>query len=103
MWFSNNATKIQLRSIQNDLDYIILLLNNVLTYERKHMADLTSIRAAIVANNDAANSVIVLLKSLSELVRNTAPDQAALDQLATEINAKAAEMAAAVVENTPSN
>lgn len=66
------------------------------------MAKLDDLKAAIARNHDAENSVIELLKGISQQLKDAQAggDPAALDAVIAEIEASTERLAAAVVENT---
>jgi len=91
--------------IERKLDDILSKLEALTRKQTKDgkliMADLSRITAAISTNNSAVDSAVILIKQIAEALRNAGSDQAAVDALAADLEAKAAELAAAVVENTP--
>jgi hypothetical protein len=91
--------------IERKLDDLLSKLDALTRKQTKDgkliMADLSRITAAIATNNSAVDSAVILIKQIAEALRNAGSDQAAVDALAADLEAKAAELAAAVVENTP--
>jgi len=65
------------------------------------LADISNITRVVEENSDVQASAIVLLGQLSQLIRDNATDQAALNSLADQLDAQQDELAAAVVANTP--
>lgn len=75
-------------------------LLNVKQTLKKMGAQLDALQAAVAKNTSAENSAIELIKGLAQQIKDLQPDQAAIDALAAEVNAKADALAAAVTENT---
>ena len=67
------------------------------------MATIAELEAAVVRNTDAEDSVIVLLKGISQQLKdaNASGNPAAIAEVITRLDAGTAKLAAAVVENTP--
>lgn len=67
------------------------------------MATMDELRAAIARNHDAENSVIELLKGISQQLKDAQSnnDPAAIAAVIAEIDQSTDKLAAAVVENTP--
>jgi hypothetical protein len=63
--------------------------------------ELDRLTASTTAEITVGDSMAVLLGTLSEIIRNTAPTAAALSALADTVDAKTAEWTAAVIANTP--
>jgi hypothetical protein len=57
--------------------------------------------ASVAALTSAEKSAVALLGQLAQLIRDNSSDPAALNKLADDIDADTAEIAAAVVANTP--
>ncbi len=57
--------------------------------------------ASVAALTSAEQSAVALLGQLSQLIRDNAEDPAALNKLADDIDSDTADIAAAVVANTP--
>lgn len=67
----------------------------------KIMAKLSDVQALVEAEDNVIDSAITLLEELAQAVRDLTPDQAAIDALAADIEAKTGVLANAVVANTP--
>jgi len=101
------------RETDRKLDLIIAMLTAVLQKETKIMSDigdvLTKAEAAAAANSSAEDAVEALLLTLSQEIldlKNAAVGTdptivARIQTLSDTLNAKAAQLAAAVVANTP--
>lgn len=63
--------------------------------------DLTRLQAAVAQDNTVNQSAITLLANLSQMVRDTAGDPAAVNALADQLAAQQQALADAVVANTP--
>ena len=68
---------------------------------KKMTAELQKLTDAVTALKSVDESAIALLKQLADQVKANANDPAAILKLADEINAEAANLAAAVTANTP--
>jgi hypothetical protein len=62
-----------------------------------------SIRAKVAHNIEVTQSALVLIQSLSEQIRANATDPAALEDLASQLDASSDALAAAVAANTPAD
>jgi methyl-accepting chemotaxis protein len=65
------------------------------------MLDLTALRAEITENSDAVASAVVLISALVDEIRANAGNQAAINEIANQLDAQTAALAAAVAANTP--
>jgi hypothetical protein len=88
------------------LSVIIVILIYLTIKIKKIMIDLTKITADVAANTNAVNSAASLLQELTALVKAIPPSsdpvtQAAIDNLATTMEANTANLANAIVTNTP--
>lgn len=85
-----------LRSFENSLS---LILKN----QEAIMASIADLQAAVARNTDAEDSVVVLLKGISQQLKDAkaSGDPAALDAVISTLDANTAKLGAAVVENTP--
>lgn len=84
----------QLDRIEHKLDWLI-------QGELHQMADLTQLTTDVAADTDAVNSAVTLLNTLAAEITANANDPAALAQLASDLEANTANLAAAVTANTP--
>lgn len=84
----------------------LVLSNNTLLTQLKSQSDqmaltLADVQADVAQEATVIDSAITLLKQIAALVAALQPTQAAIDQLASDITSKTAELAQAVVDNTP--
>ena len=63
--------------------------------------ELDRLKASVEAENTVIASAEALLAGLAQQIRDLASDPAALNALADEVDAKTAELSAAVTANTP--
>lgn len=108
LWFG--ATD-QLDRIERKLDRALVMLTTVLKQEQSIMAAiddaLANAESAAKSESDAEDAVVALLKTISAQIAalkaaGTDPATVArIQALADGLNAKAAALGAAVVENTP--
>ena len=76
-------------------------LENFLTSKFNHMAnELDNLKAAAARETSLEQSAIVLLQNLSSMLKS-APDMAAVQTIADQLNANADGLAAAITANTP--
>lgn len=85
------------------LDEILRLLRRVTTQEKTIMADLSALTNAIRSNSDAVDSAVTLIQELAQKISDAGTDPQALAALVDELNAKDAELAQAIVANTPAD
>jgi uncharacterized coiled-coil protein SlyX len=74
---------------------LILALYNTQQLE-KIMATLAQLQAAVAAEKTVVDSAVVLLAGLVERLKSLEPNQAAIDQLAADVEAQTKELADAV-------
>ena len=67
----------------------------------KIMASLADLQAEVTAEDTVIDSAIALIQGLAAQVAALAPNQAAIDALAADIQGKSDALAAAVAANTP--
>jgi chromosome segregation ATPase len=96
------------QQIERQLDEVLLRLKALNNRARRHtkqgeklMADLSRIQAEVAENGTVIGSAITLIQQIAEALRNTGTDQAAIDQLAADLDAQASALAAAITANTP--
>ncbi len=65
------------------------------------MTDLSGIEASVTATTDAEQAAIDLLNQLGQLLKDAGTDPVKLKALSDALDAKKADLAAAVVANTP--
>lgn len=94
--------------LRNTVTEILVRLTKVAQTEGTQMALLDGIRDAVAANTSVDQSAILLLQdltariaALADQVANGTVDPAEVAALAAELQARNAELAAAVVANTP--
>lgn len=77
-------------------------LRDLIRQEAKEtQVDLTNITQAVTDNTTVEEGAITLLGQLSDLVRGTAGDQQAVNDLANKLDSEKSNLAAALVANTP--
>jgi flavorubredoxin len=86
-------------SLKNQ-EKIAEVLSVILKNQETIMADLSGVRGAVEGLTTVVDSANALLENLAQQVRETAPNQEALDELANQIDAQRQELAAAVAANT---
>jgi len=82
---------------------VITLLDFVLQDLETIMATITELQAAVARTTDAEDAVIVLLKGISQQLKDAqaSGDPAAVAAVIATLDANTAKLGAAVVENTP--
>jgi len=65
------------------------------------MATIADLQAEVAQEDTVIDSAVTLIKGLADQVAALKPDQAAIDALAADIQAKSDALAAAVTANTP--
>jgi hypothetical protein len=98
----------QLDRIEARIAHLERLINLVVSVTRTQLQeqltmasqldDLTN-QVSLIESVD--QSAVTLLQQLSQIISNTEPTQAAIDNLAARVNASATALAAAVTANTP--
>jgi hypothetical protein len=76
-------------------------IGKILTNQEQEMADLTRLTTEVSETNGVVDSAIALLNQLADLIRQTAGNQAEAEALADSLDAKQAELAAAIASDTP--
>lgn len=64
-------------------------------------SNMTHLQASVTAMNDTVDSAEALLAGLSQMLKDNAEDPAAINDIANQLDAKQAELAASLVANTP--
>lgn len=82
-------------------DQIINLLRQIQKEEVQELATLADVQAKVTAEDTVIDSAVALITGLAAQVAALAPDQAAIDALAADIQGKSDALAAAVSANTP--
>lgn len=83
------------------LAHIISSLGELHRKVNQIMATLADVQAAVTAEDTVIDSAVALIQGLAAQVAALAPNQAAIDALAADIQAKSAALADAVAANTP--
>ena len=65
------------------------------------MASLADLQAAVTAEDTVIDGAITLINGLAAQIAALAPNQAAIDALAADVQAKSDALAAAITANTP--
>lgn len=65
------------------------------------MATIAELQAAVARETDAEDSVIVLLKGISQQLKDAQGDPNAIADVIAKLDANTAKLSAAVTENTP--
>ena len=76
-------------------------LDLILNKENRIMATIADLQAEVAQEDTVIDSAVTLIKGLADQVAALKPDQAAIDALAADIQAKSDALAAAVTANTP--
>jgi hypothetical protein len=63
--------------------------------------NIEDLKREVAENKEVMGSAVTLLKNLSQKIQDNINDQAALKQLATDLDTGSTELATAVTENTP--
>jgi len=82
-------------------DLILQRLADLHSQGEAMSAELDRLTAEVAETKTVIDSALVLIRSIPQLIRDAGTDPAALKALADELDAKQAELAAAVTENTP--
>ena len=97
-----------LQAINDKMDRILTTLDQVKAQEKIMSAELEALEAQVKENEEVEQSALVLINGLADRVKELADEVAAagadpakLVALAAELDASAANLAAAVVANTP--
>lgn len=93
----------QIPEVEVLLRALIAKQNLMLSKLERIMATMDDLKAAVARNTSAENSVIELLKGISQQLKDAqaANDPAAVQAVIDQIDANTAAAAAAVVANTP--
>jgi hypothetical protein len=75
---------------------LILQHRKIIEQQEQIMADLSGIQGAVSGLTTVVDAAGATLEQLAETIRNTEPNQEALDDLANSIDAQRAELAAAI-------
>lgn len=88
--------------IHSDETEVLRLLNHIIQNQKKIMTDLTVLEQEVSESATAQESAIVLLKDLTARIIAAGTDPVKLKALTDAMSANTDALAAAVVENTPS-
>lgn len=77
------------------------LLTRIYKQGEKIMASLDALQKAVAAEDNVIDSALTLIQGMADQIKNLTPDQAAIDALAADVQAKSDALAAAVAANTP--
>lgn len=77
------------------------VLHRIVQMEERIMKELDDLSTEVEETRTGIDSAIVLLNGLSQLIKDAGTDPAKLKELTDSLDAKNAELAAAVVANTP--
>ena len=83
------------------IDKILTAINQLVTEEKKTMADLTALTEQVSSNTDVVNSAVVLIAGLADQLQAAASDPAAVQALADTLRTNNQALADAVAANTP--
>lgn len=88
--------EVTLEGLSKQLDFI-------LENQEILMATIVELQAAVQRNTDAEDSVVQLLKGISQQLKDAkaSGNPAELDKVISQLDANTAKLASAVVENTP--
>jgi hypothetical protein len=102
------AIRVDLDELSAKLDAVLALQSKtleavqlILRQEVAMTAELETIKAQVATTEDVEDSATQLLNSLSTLILSLKDDPAAIAALAGRLQSSAADLAAAVVANTP--
>lgn len=91
----------RLHQLERTIDHRFDRLENFLNSKFNHMAnELDNLKAAAARETSLEQSAIVLLQNLSSMLKS-APDMAAVQTIADQLNANADSLTAAITANTP--
>lgn len=91
-----------LRRLDDKLDALHNLVAASAAREEHTMKELDDVKREVTETGTVIGGAVTLLNSLSQLIRDNAGDPAALRQIAADLDAQQAQLAAAIVANTPS-
>jgi regulator of replication initiation timing len=89
------------RRQERKIDGIARQVGAILEEEILMSQELDNLTAQVKSNTDAEQSAVTLLTKLSDLIKASVNDPAALTKLAGDLKGSADQLAAAVVANTP--
>lgn len=89
--------------VRRSLEKLQTKTDRILNKMEKLMAKIDDLQAAVGENHSAEDSVITLLRGIAQMLKDAqaSGDPAKLDEVIASIRASTDKLAAAVVENTP--
>lgn len=87
--------------VRRSLERLQTKTDRILNKMEKLMAKIDDLQAAVGENHSAEDSVITLLRGIAQMLKDAQGDPAKLDEVVASIRASTDKLAAAVVENTP--
>lgn len=87
--------------VRRSLEKLQTKTDRILNKMEKLMAKIDDLQAAVGENHSAEDSVITLLRGIAQMLKDAQGDPAKLDEVIASIRASTDKLAAAVVENTP--
>ena len=78
-------------------------LNQIINQQETVMADLSELQQEVEQLTDVVQSGVTLINGLADEIRELEPNQAAIDALASSIDAAAQQLADAIAANTPAD
>lgn len=79
------------------------MLSLILENQEATLATIQELQDAVKREQDAEDAVIVLLKGISQQLKDAQGNPQAIQDVITQLDANTARLGAAVVENTPAN
>lgn len=95
------ALAVMIERLDAKLDDLAGRIHHLIRMERQEMSDLSTLQTAVEADTAVDKSAITLINGLAEQLRAAANDPAAIQALADQLSANAADLGAAVAANTP--
>jgi len=89
------------RIIKDELKEVKILLHDIKGLGEHMAEELERLQQEVAETKTVIDSAIVLLGQLADLIRQNATSPAALNALADDLDAKQAQLAAAITANTP--
>jgi hypothetical protein len=98
---STDGLEKRLAKIKRRQHSIQKMLAQAIIQEETKLANLTNLQNVVAAQGEVIDSAVALMGELSNDVKSNAADQAQIDALTADLQAKHDVLAAAVVANTP--
>lgn len=89
------------QAIEQKLDRILEVLQLLANLQEISMADLSKLQAEVTSISNTDDAVLALIDGLVTQLKNAGSDQAAVDQIVSDLETKRTSLAAAVTANTP--